>query len=135
MASKLHHTPDVNQHIYNIVGELLVNMESSTRPDAPEGIAQYIAEGLDRQDAESLREIASHAEDLAAWKEAQAAEEMEEEDVIREDSAGDDDRPDDIPAKASVVVKEINNNRYYYYQWREGSSVKSEYKAPVEQSE
>jgi len=29
-------------------------------------------------------------------------------------------------------VKEINSNRYYYYQWREGSNVKSKYKAPVD---
>lgn len=110
-------------------------MEQSTRPDAPDDIAQYILDGLDRQDAESLRSIADHAEELAAWKEAKAAEEVEEEDVVREDSAGDDDRPDDVPAKASVVVKEINNNRYYYYQWREGSSVKSQYKGPVEKDE
>jgi len=110
-------------------------MGASTQPDAPDGIAQYILDGLERQDAESLRQIAEHAEELAAWKEAQAAEEMDEEDVVREDSQGDDDRPDDVPAKASVVVKEINKNRYYYYQWREGSSVKSKYKAPVDQSE
>lgn len=106
-----------------------------TRPTPPADTAQYILDGLDRQDPEALRQIADHAEDLADWKEAQAAEEMDEEDIVREDSQGDDDRPGDVPAKASVVIKEINNNRYYYYQWRAGDQVKSKYKAPVESSE
>jgi len=106
-----------------------------TRPTPPADIAQYILDGLDRQDPEALRQIADHAEDLADWQEAQAAAEMDEEDVVREDSEGDDDRPGDVPAKASVVVKEINNNRYYYYQWRSGDQVKSKYKAPVDSDE
>lgn len=29
------------------------------------------------------------------------------------------------------TVKEINDNRYYYWQWREGDSIRSEYKGPV----
>jgi len=108
---------------------------TDTRPAAPDDIAAYILDGLDCQNAEDLRRIAAHAEELADWKEAQAAQEVDEEDVVREDSQNDDDRPDDVPAKASVVTKEINNNRYYYYQWRSGDQVKSKYKAPVDQSE
>jgi hypothetical protein len=107
---------------------------ADTRPADPDDIAAYILDGLDRQDPEDLRRIATHAEELANWKEAQAAQELDEDDVVREDSQGDDDRPDDVPAKASVVTKEINNNRYYYYQWRDGGQVKSKYKAPVEAS-
>ena len=107
-------------------------MAADTAPRAPDAIAQYILDGLGRQDPETLRQIASHATELAAWKEAQSGAEMEEEDVSREDSVDDSDRPEDVPAKASIVVKEINDNRYYYYQWREGDTVKSKYKAPVE---
>jgi len=43
-----------------------------------------------------------------------------------------DDLPDDVPSKATITIKDINDNRYYYWQWREGSSVKSEYKGPVD---
>jgi hypothetical protein len=108
---------------------------SSPQPTPPPSIPQYILDGLDRQDAESLRDIASHAHALAEWKEAVAAEEIDEDDIVREDSIDDDDRPDDVPAKACVTIKEINGNRYYYYQWRAGSKIKSQYKAPVESSE
>jgi len=114
---------------------MLVKTMAHARPKPPDDIAQYILDGLDHQDPEALRQIAEHAENLADWKAAQAAAEMDKEDVVREDSQDDNDRPDDVPAKASVVIKEINNNRYYYYQWRAGDKVKSKYKAPVEASE
>ena len=100
-------------------------------PEPPASIPQYILDGLDRQDAQTLQEISRYAEDLAAAKEAAEGELEDDEEVVREDSEDVDDLPDDVPAKASVVVKNINSNRYYYYQWREGSKVKSEYKAPV----
>ncbi|QBI90053.1 uncharacterized protein ChaoS9_240 [Halobacterium phage ChaoS9] len=102
-------------------------------PEPPASIPQYILNGLDRQDAQTLEEISRYAEDLAEAKAAQAEAELEDgdEEVVREDSEDVDDLPDDVPTKASVVVKEINSNRYYYYQWREGSKVKSKYKAPV----
>lgn len=106
---------------------------STPTPEPPASIPQYILDGLDRQDAQTLEEISRYAEDLAAAKEAEAEAELEDdEEVVREDSEDVDDLPDDVPTKASVVVKEINSNRYYYYQWREGSKVKSKYKAPVD---
>jgi len=116
---------------------MLVKMATNTRPDSPDGIAQYILDGLDRQGPETLRRIAAHAETLADWKEAQAEAELKDGDdeVVREDSEDVEDLPHDVPTKASVVIKEINDNRYEYYQWREGSQVKSKYKAPVESSE
>ena len=109
---------------------------STSTPEPPASIPQYILDGLDRQDAETLEEIARYAENLAAAKTAQAEAELEdgEEEIVREDSEDLDDLPDDVPTKASVVVKEINGNRYQYYQWREGDRVCSQYKAPVESS-
>ena len=106
---------------------------STPTPEPPASIPQYILDGLDRQDAQTLEEISRYAEDLAAAKAADAEAELEDgdEEVVREDSEDVDDLPDDVPTKASVVVKNINSNRYYYYQWREGSKVKSKYKAPV----
>jgi hypothetical protein len=106
-------------------------MATSTTPtpDPPASIPQYILDGLDRQDAQTLQEISRYAEDLAEAKEAAAEAELEDDDekVVREDS----EDVDDVPSKASVVVKEINSNRYHYYQWRDGSTVRSKYKAPV----
>jgi len=106
-------------------------------PDPPASIPQYILDGLDRQDAQTLQEISRYAEDLAESKEAAAEAELEDDDeeVVREDSEDVDDLPDDVPTKASVVVKNINSNRYYYYQWRDGSKVRSKYKAPVNPEE
>lgn len=101
-------------------------------PEPPASIPQYILDGLDRQDAQTLQAISRYAEALVAAKEAEAEAELEDgdEEVVREDSEDIDDLPDDVPTKASVVVTEINSN-HYYYQWREGSKVKSKYKAPV----
>ena len=96
----------------------------------------HILDGLDRQSAETLRDIATHAENLATWKETKAEAELDEnEDLVREDSVDDGDLPDDVPRKAGVVVKNINDNQYYYYQWRERDQVKSKYKGPVNSSE
>jgi len=106
-------------------------------PTAPDGIAQYITEGLERQEPDDLRTIAAYAEELATFKEAKAEAEYEERDdeVVRENSKDIDDLPDEVPGKASVVIKEINDNRYYYYQWRDGEKIRSKYKAPVNPSE
>ena len=116
---------------------MLVKPMDASEPTPPDDVAQYLLDGLDRQDADTLRSIAAYAERLADWRELQAAADLEDGDdeVVRESSEDLDDLPDDVPRKASVVVKEINDNRYEYYQWREGSTVKSQYKAPVNPSE
>ena len=111
---------------------LLVKMAADQRSEAPDDIAQYILDALDRQDPETLRQIATHAEKLASWKEVHAEAAKEEEDVVHEDRTDDSDRPEGVPAKANIVEKNINDNRYYYYQWREGEKVKSKYKGPVD---
>jgi hypothetical protein len=103
-------------------------------PPAPDSIPEYLETGLQSQDTETLREIAAYATKLAELKEAQQDEEGEEEDRDQ-DSKPNEDVPDDIPAKASTVIKEINDNRYHYWQWREGDSVKSKYKGPVNADE
>lgn len=108
-------------------------------PTPPDRIPKYIAEGLAKQDAGTLRAIATHAEALAAHREAVA------EGTLEEETTAEDDRPDDwdddeweaavegteAPAKATLTVKTINGNDYYYYQWREGDEIRSEYVAPA----
>ncbi len=85
---------------------------------------------------DTLHAIAAYAEDLGEYQEAKVKAELEEdEEIVREESYEDPDRPDDVPGKACVTIKEINDNKYYYYQWRDGSKIKSNYKAPVSPSE
>jgi Ni/Co efflux regulator RcnB len=105
-----------------------------TDPTPPDDIPEYIQTGLQSQSPKTLRKIAAYATTLAESKEAQQDEEDEDEDEDRV-SKPSDDVPDDVPAKASTVIKEINDNRYYYWQWREGHSVKSKYKGPVNADE
>jgi hypothetical protein len=105
-----------------------------TEPTAPDGIAQYITDGLERQGPDDLRTIATHAEELAVYKEAQAEAKLDDQ-VVHENSEDIDDLPDDVPVKASIVIKEINDNRYEYYQWRDGEKIRSKYKCPVNPSE
>ena len=71
---------------------------STPTPDPPESIPQYILDGLDRQDAQTLEEISRYAEDLAAAKAAAAEAELEDDDeeVVRysldQPPQADDDR-------------------------------------------
>jgi len=70
---------------------------------------------------------------LAEHKEREARLEEEADDTDVKERP--DDLPDDVPAKATITIKEINDNRYYYWQWREGDSVTSKYKGPVNSDE
>ncbi len=101
----------------------------------------YLREGLEKQSAETLREIASYAETLADYKDQQLELELEERaaDVDDEDVPDEWDESDwretveqsDAPSGATLTTKTIDGRDYFYYQWREGSKIKSEYLAPV----
>lgn len=115
-------------------------MRESDRPTAPSSIPKYIQEGLDKQDAETLRDIAEFAAQLATYREDLAVAELEDDAVDEDDLPPDEwDQDDwkqalseaDAPGRATLTVKTINDNDYYYLQWREGDAIKSEYVAPV----
>jgi len=76
-----------------------------------------------------LRSIATYANELA---DARADGNTADGSATGEDES--DDLPDSVPAKATITEKEINGNRYYYWQWRDGDSIKSKYKGPVDSS-
>jgi len=115
--------------------------DRNPKPDVPDAIPKYIADGLDKQDAQTLREIAGHAEALAQWREREAERELEERAAeVNEDGAPDEWDADewravvedaDAPPKATLTTKTIDGRDYFYYQWREGDSIESEYVAPV----
>lgn len=114
------------------------------KPDPADSAPKYLIDGLGKQDADTLHELADYARRLAEWQAAQAAADLEEQatDVDRAPEDWDDDEWDDamdearekadLPArKGTLTVKTIDDRGYYYLQWREGSKVKSQYVAPV----
>ena len=102
-------------------------------PSPPANLPTEIVDALNEATPEHLRDAASYAEALAEHKEREARLEEEADDADVEERP--DDLPDDVPAKATITIKEINDNRYYYWQWREGDSVTSKYKGPVNPDE
>jgi len=114
-------------------------------PPAPDSIPQYIRDGLEKQDAATLRAISQYADRLADHREEQAQRELEQErerDIDDEPDEWDNEDWDDaledaydkadIPeSKGTLTTKTIDGRDYYYLQWREGDKVKSQYVAPV----
>lgn len=115
-----------------------------TKPNPPTSAPKYLVEGFNKQDADTLGELAGYAQRLAEWRDAQAAAELEAEatDVDGTPDEWDDEAWDDALDKArekadlsarkgTLTVKQIDGRGYYYLQWREGSTIKSQYVAPV----
>jgi hypothetical protein len=101
-------------------------------PTPPAQFPTDIVDTLNEFSPDQLQQVARYAEQLAEHKAREdRLDEEAAEDEIEERS---EDRPEDVPSKATVTVKEINDNRYYYWQWREGESIKSKYKGPVDPS-
>jgi len=115
---------------------VLVNTDrpmSYEPPTPPAELPSDIVDTLNGCSPDQLQHVARYAEELAEHKarEARLEEESEEEEIEERP----DDLPDDVPAKATITIKEINDNRYYYWQWREGDTVTSKYKGPVNPDE
>ncbi len=115
---------------------VLVNTDrpmSYEPPTPPAELPADIVDTLNGCSPDQLQHVARYAEAVAEHKEREARlNEESEEDEIEERP---DDLPDDVPAKATITIKEINDNRYYYWQWREGDTVTSKYKGPVNPDE
>lgn len=109
-------------------------------PEPPESAPKYLLDGLEKQSADTLRQLATYADRLADYHEAQAERELEERadddaEIPEEWDADEwDDALEDVedaPSGATRTKKTIDGRQYYYYQWREGDKIKSEYIAPV----
>jgi hypothetical protein len=102
-------------------------------PTPPADLSPDTVELLNDCSPSVLRDIARYAEGLAEHKARETRlDEKSEESRVDERP---DDLPDDVPSKATITIKEINDNRYYYWQWREGDTVTSKYKGPVNPDE
>jgi len=102
-------------------------------PTPPADLPTELVDTLNQYSPGRLEHVARYAEGLAEHKAREAR--MEEESAKDEIENRPDDLPDDVPSKATITIKEINDNRYYYWQWREGDTVKSKYKGPVDPDE
>ena len=98
-------------------------------PTPPTILPTNLVNTLNESTPEQLGAVATYAEELAEHKEREAR--LKEESAQDEIEDRPDDIPDDVPSKATITIKEINDNRYYYWQWREGDTVTSKYKGPV----
>ena len=109
---------------------------SDQTPDPPTELSETTVDQLDDCSADELRKVAEYVRSVADYADTLAAY-REREEWLGSDEDADEatDRPDDVPAKASTTIKEINDNRYYYWQWRDGDSVRSQYKGPVDDAE
>ena len=103
---------------------------SNTAPTPPENLPASVVDHVEACSIEELRALSEYADDLAAYRAATVPSDAGQDGENRRE-----DRPEGVPSKATVTVKEINDNRYYYWQWREGDSIKSKYKGPVDGSE
>jgi hypothetical protein len=99
-------------------------------PTPPANLPTEIVDALNEATPKHLRDVARYAEALAEHKEREdrLGEEADDADIKERP----DDLPDDVPSKATITIKEINDNRYYYWQWRQGDTVTSKYKGPVD---
>jgi len=95
-------------------------------PTPPAELPPDIVNTLNEYSPDQLQHVARYAEELARLEEDSNENEVDERP---------DDLPDDVPSKATITIKEINDNRYYYWQWRDGETVTSKYKAPVNPDE
>ena len=102
-------------------------------PTPPAELPTDVVNTLNDYSTDQLQHVARYAEELAEHNAREARlEEKSKEDEIDERP---DNLPDDVPSKATITIKEINGNRYYYWQWRDGDTVTSKYKGPVNPDE
>ncbi|QAU13977.1 hypothetical protein EKH57_15360 [Halorubrum sp. BOL3-1] len=106
---------------------------SDKPPTPPAELPTDIVKILSDYSSDQLQHVARYAEELTEYKACEAP--LEEEPEGDKSDERPDDFPDDVPSRATVTIKEINDNRYYYWQWREGDSVTSKYKGPVNADE
>jgi len=115
---------------------VLVNTDrpmSYEPPTPPAELPSDIVDTLNGCSPDQLQHVARYAEELAEHKAREAR--LEKESEKEEIDGRPNDLPDDVPSKATITIKEINDNRYYYWQWREGDTVTSKYKGPVNPDE
>lgn len=108
-----------------------------TRPSTPDSLPQYLAEGVPKQDNADLRVLRDWIDDLLAYRQDVAAEDID---------AGEDESIESVEesSEGTVVIKKVNCGKdnckcqsgelhgpYKYIVRRQGDSLKWDYKGPV----
>ena len=107
---------------------------SDEPPTPPADLPTEIVDTLNGYSPDQLQHVARYAEELAEYKARKVRLEEESDEDEDEIDERPDDLSDDVPSKATITIKEINDNRYYW-QWRDGETVTSKYKGPVNPDE
>lgn len=106
-------------------------MNQNDGPAPPADAPTYVVDGLRRQPADRLRELATWARTLAEYKDAVEAPDSERQAQIRErvaDAGYSTDTTDyaGVPERAYITVKEPREGyEYAYWQWRSRSDVQA----------
>lgn len=109
---------------------------TSRKPTPPDSIPTYVEEGIERQDAKTLADIASWADELAAWKRR----ELDTEEI--RDAASPDETIEHVETEQSgtIVEKRVPCGKncsgcphgpYRYRVERDGDSLEWEYLGAV----
>ena len=109
--------------------------QTATEPVAPASIPEYVREGVERQDASTLRELAAWAEELVEYREQRPIEADDDEELVKVED-GDD-------TAGTKVVKKIPCGKdcdgcphgpYEYRVHRDGKKLNWEYVGPVDEA-
>ena len=106
------------------------------RPIPPESIPKYVREGVENQDASTLRELAGWAEALAEYREQRPIEVEGDEELVEVGGEGSDDGSGGTQVIKKVPCgKECNgcpHGPYEYRVHRDGKKLKWEYIGPAD---
>ena len=109
----------------------------STRPEAPDSLPQYLAEGVPKQDDESLQALQDWINELLAYRRDIATEDID---------AGEDESIEAVKesSEGTVVIKKVSCGKdnckcqrgklhgpYKYVVRRKGGSLKWDYRGPI----
>jgi hypothetical protein len=109
--------------------------QTAIEPVAPASIPEYVREGVERQDASTLRELAAWAEELAEYREQRPIEADDEEELVEVE--------DDDDTAGTKVVKKVPCGKdcdgcphgpYEYRVHRDGKKLNWEYVGPVDEA-
>mgnify|MGYP000162150059 CR=1 FL=1 len=107
------------------------------QPAPPKSLPKYVREGVERQDTDTLQELAEWAEELAEWKNREVKPADIEEELVSDEQLEDIETPS---SGGTIVEKKIPCGKdcggcphgpYRYEVHREGDSLKWEYKGKV----
>lgn len=107
------------------------------KPEPPESLAKTVADGVERQDADTLRDVAEWAAALAEWKDRELTP-----DEVKEEAVAEGEELEDVEAGSSgVIVKKkipcgkdcggCPHGPYKYRAYRDGDTVKTDYVGPA----